>query len=56
MKTFSQLKKELFKDPKFKKAYDDLEPEFRRISLQIEKKIKKDNVIRRSNGRQLRTN
>ncbi|MEK7536140.1 MAG: helix-turn-helix transcriptional regulator [Patescibacteria group bacterium] len=40
MKSFKQLKKELLKDPKFKQAYDDLGPEFRLISLMIERRIK----------------
>jgi len=41
MKTFTQLKKELKKDKKFKKAYDELEFEFKLIELLIENRLKK---------------
>lgn len=40
MKSFAQFKKEAFRDPEVKKAYDDLEPEFALMSLMIEKRIK----------------
>jgi ribosome-binding protein aMBF1 (putative translation factor) len=38
--TLKQLKKELFKDPKFKKAYDDLGPEFEVIEAIIKARAK----------------
>lgn len=39
MKSFKQFKKEALKDPKVKKAYDDLQPEFDLIALMIRKRI-----------------
>jgi len=41
-KKFSTLKKELLKDLKVKKAYDELEPEYTLISALIEKRIKEN--------------
>jgi len=41
MKTFSQFKKESLKRPGVKKAYGDLELEFKLIEAIIEKRIKK---------------
>ena len=37
---YSKVKKELLKDPEFKKAYDDLGPEFALIGKIIEKRHK----------------
>jgi len=42
LKNFSDLKKKLLKDPEFKKAYDELEPEFNIYRSLIEKRISKD--------------
>lgn len=42
LKDFSKLKKKLLKDPAFKKAYDELEPEFALASAIIKKRIEKD--------------
>jgi len=40
MKSLTQFKEEAFrKDPKLKEAYDDLEPEFKLISLMIRRRI-----------------
>lgn len=39
MKTFKQFKQEALRDPKFKKAYDELGPEFEVISLMIKNRI-----------------
>lgn len=39
--TTEELKKELFKDPKVKKAYDDLQPEFAIIQAIIDARVKK---------------
>lgn len=36
---YARLKKKWLKDPKFKKAYDDLAPEFALIKLMIRKRI-----------------
>ena len=42
VKTFDKsIKKELLKDPEFKKAYDELEPEFDLIASVIQKRIEK---------------
>ena len=49
MKSLTQLKKELFKDPEFRKAYDALGPEFELVSHKIEAKIKK-NEAKKSKG------
>lgn len=38
--SFSDVKKEWLKDPKFKKAYDDLEPEYAIIRAVLQKRIK----------------
>lgn len=40
-KTLDQLKKEFFRNKAFKKAYDELEPEFILIEKIIEARIKK---------------
>ena len=37
---FSKIKRDLLKDREFKKVYDDLEPEFKLISMLIDKRIK----------------
>ncbi|MFZ2189346.1 MAG: helix-turn-helix transcriptional regulator [Candidatus Magasanikiibacteriota bacterium] len=37
MKNYNKIKSEILKDPKFKKVYDDLEPEFE-LARQIIKK------------------
>lgn len=37
MKNYNKIKSEMLKEPKFKKAYDDLEPEFE-LARQIIKK------------------
>ena len=39
MKSFTQFKKELLRNKKVKKAYDDLAPEFELIKLLIQKRI-----------------
>ena len=36
---YQKLKKKWLKDPKFKKAYDDLTPKFALIKLMIQKRI-----------------
>lgn len=41
MKSFSTLRTQLLKDPAFKKAYDDLEPEFELAAAIIQKRIDK---------------
>ena len=40
MKSYKTLKKQLLKDKEIKKAYDELEPEFKLIQMIIEKRIK----------------
>ncbi len=39
--TTEELKKELFKDPKVKKAYEDLQPEFAIVQAIIDARVKK---------------
>jgi ribosome-binding protein aMBF1 (putative translation factor) len=39
-RNYKVFRKELLKDPAFKKAYDELEPEFALISLMIKKRLK----------------
>lgn len=39
MKNYKQFKKEILKDKKIKKAYDELKPEFDLIQIIIEKRI-----------------
>ena len=39
--TTKELKKELFKDPKVKEAYDDLQPEFAIVQAIIDARVKK---------------
>lgn len=39
-RSYKNFKRELLKDPEYKKAYDELEPEFALIRLMIEKRIK----------------
>ena len=41
MESFEKFKKELLKDKEFKKAYDDLKPEFDLIASVIRKRIEK---------------
>lgn len=41
MRSFKALKAELLKDPKVKKAYDELGPEFELASMFIRKRIEK---------------
>lgn len=41
MKSFASLKKKLLKDPKVRKAYDELQPEFELTCALIEKRIEK---------------
>lgn len=41
MRNFEEFKKELLTDPKVKKAYDDLGPEFELIKSMIKKRLKK---------------
>ena len=41
MESFSDLKKKWLSDPKLRKAYDDLEEEFRLIESVIEKRLEK---------------
>ena len=41
MTTWKQHKQELMKNPKFKKAYDDLEPEYRLASSLIQARLDK---------------
>lgn len=41
MKTFAQFKRESLKDPAFKKAYQDLDLEFKLISTIINRRITK---------------
>jgi len=41
MRNFEDLKKELLKDPEFKKAYDDLELEYSIIAQVIQKRLDK---------------
>lgn len=36
---WKKIKNEMLKDPEFKKAYDDLQPEFDLIKLMIQKRI-----------------
>ena len=40
MTSFSDLHKKMMKDPKFKKAYDDLEPEFAIVEAMIKMRLK----------------
>ena len=40
--SFKELKKELLRDPKAKKEYNNLEPEFELIRSIIQKRIEKD--------------
>jgi ribosome-binding protein aMBF1 (putative translation factor) len=40
MKNWNEIKKEMLKDPEFKKAYDDLEFEYKLYQLIIDKRIK----------------
>lgn len=40
MTNFDDLKKELLKNPKFKREYDDLEPEYALIRQIIDKRLK----------------
>ncbi len=40
MKSYKAFKKELLKNKKIKKAYDELEPEFKLVQMIIEKRIK----------------
>lgn len=39
--TWEELKKELFKDPGVKKAYEDLQPEFAIVQAIIDARVKK---------------
>lgn len=39
--TTEELKKELFKNPKVKKAYEDLQPEFAIVQALIDARVKK---------------
>lgn len=41
MENFDKIKKELLRDPGFKKAYDDLKPEFELIASIIRKRIER---------------
>jgi len=41
MQIYKSFRKELLKDPAFKKAYDDLGPEFELIRSMIKKRLKK---------------
>lgn len=41
MENFDKIKKELLKKPEFKKAYDDLKPEFDLIASVMRKRIEK---------------
>lgn len=41
MRSFKAFKKQLLKDPKFKKAYDDLGPEFELIETLIKKRLER---------------
>ncbi len=41
MKTLSQFKKEAFKDPVVKKAYDELAPEFELAKVLIQKRLER---------------
>jgi len=41
LKPFSELEKEMLKDPAFKKAYDALQPEFELAAAIIQKRIDK---------------
>lgn len=41
MKDFSEIKKKWFKNPKFKKEYDALEPEFALAEVLIRQRIEK---------------
>lgn len=40
MTSFSDLHNKMMKDPKFKKAYDDLEPEFAIVEAMIKMRLK----------------
>jgi len=39
MRSFEAFKKQLLKDPKLKKAYDDLGPEFALVEMLIKKRL-----------------
>jgi DNA-binding XRE family transcriptional regulator len=39
MRSFEAFKKQLLKDPEFKKAYDDLGPEFELVRMLIKKRL-----------------
>jgi ribosome-binding protein aMBF1 (putative translation factor) len=52
MKTFTQFKTELFKDPEFKKAYDALEPEYTLIKKLIENRINKGALAKKMGTKQ----
>ncbi|MDR3642367.1 MAG: helix-turn-helix transcriptional regulator [Candidatus Doudnabacteria bacterium] len=39
MRSFKAFKKQLLKDPKFKKAYDNLGPEFELVKMLIKKRL-----------------
>lgn len=41
MESYKKLRAKLFKNKEFKKAYDDLGPEFELIRMLIEKRLKK---------------
>ena len=41
MKSYSEVKKQLLKDPEIRKAYDELGPEFALITAIIQKRIEK---------------
>ena len=41
MKNYTQLKKRLLKNPKIKKAYEELGPEFEVVALLLETRLKK---------------
>jgi len=42
MRSFKAFKKQLLKDPKFKKAYDDLGPEFELVEMLIKKRLQQN--------------
>lgn len=41
MKSYTEIKKEFLKDPAFRKAYEELGPEFELASMIIEKRLRK---------------
>ncbi len=53
--TLEQLMKESFKNPKFKKAYDDLGPEFDLIEQILQKRIQK-HITQKQLAKRLGTN